>query len=209
MVGKLLGYYNYTVVLTYIGMMIGLQGIIAAMNGDTNAGLICLMLAGVCDMFDGAIASTKKRNADEKCFGIQIDSLSDLICFGVLPGIILCRQTGNHIIVHMIVTLFVLCTLIRLSYFNVDEQNRQRVTEGRREFYYGLPVTTIAVSLPLFFAIADQFGTSRSIVGMMTLITSGILFLVPFKLRKPEKLGKIVLGVCGAVEFCFLLVGMS
>ena len=70
--------------------------------------LICLMLAGVCDMFDGTIASTKKdRTRDERTFGIQIDSLSDIICFGVLPAVwVFLRDTKDisciyrHICIH-------------------------------------------------------------------------------------------------------------
>ena len=45
------------------------------------------MITGLCDTFDGAVASTKDRTASEKRFGVQIDSLCDLIGFGVLPGI--------------------------------------------------------------------------------------------------------------------------
>lgn len=85
---KLIGFYNYTVILTYIGMLIGFMGIMLVLKNNHVWALICLMIAGVCDMFDGTIASTKKdRTKDEKSFGIQIDSLSDLICFGVLPSV--------------------------------------------------------------------------------------------------------------------------
>lgn len=84
----MLGVYNYTVLLTYIGMLTGLTGIGCAMGGRIPWALLCLLLAGLCDMFDGKIASTKKdRTPQEKRFGVQIDSLSDLICFGVLPGV--------------------------------------------------------------------------------------------------------------------------
>ena len=86
---KLLGYYNYTVVLTYIGMLTGFLGVVYAFEENITRAVVCLMIAGVCDMFDGTIASTKKRDSREKCFGIQIDSLSDLICFGVLPASII------------------------------------------------------------------------------------------------------------------------
>lgn len=79
----MLGVYNYTVLLTYIGMLTGLTGIGCAMGGRIPWALLCLLLAGLCDMFDGKIASTKKdRTPQEKRFGVQIDSLSDLICFG-------------------------------------------------------------------------------------------------------------------------------
>ena len=47
------------------------------------------MFSGFCDMFDGIVARTKKdRTDEEKRFGIQLDSLSDIVCFGVLPFVI-------------------------------------------------------------------------------------------------------------------------
>ena len=51
----LLGVYNYTVILTYFGMLVAYTGITLALHGDLNSALLCLMLAGVCDMFDGKI----------------------------------------------------------------------------------------------------------------------------------------------------------
>ena len=84
----MIGIYNYTVVLTYIGMLSGFAGITFAMHDNLHSALICLVIAGVCDMFDGKIASTMDRTQREKRFGIQIDSLSDLISFGVLPAVI-------------------------------------------------------------------------------------------------------------------------
>ena len=84
---KLVGFYNYTVVLTYFGMLMGFTGITLLPEGRVWEALLCLLLAGVCDMFDGAIAATRERSRHEKSFGIQIDSLSDLICSGVLPAL--------------------------------------------------------------------------------------------------------------------------
>ena len=84
----MLGVYNYTVILTYLGMLSGFFGILCLFSGHTEGALLCLLGAGVCDVFDGKVASTKKdRTRSEKRFGIQIDSLSDLVCFGVLPAV--------------------------------------------------------------------------------------------------------------------------
>ena len=90
----MLGIYNYTVILTYFGMLVSFTGLTFAIQGDLRTALTCLMISGVCDMFDGKIASTMERTAREKRFGIQIDSLSDLICFGVLPAVITWRLSG-------------------------------------------------------------------------------------------------------------------
>ena len=83
----LLGYYNYTVVLTYMGMLAAFVGIMMVINRDFPEAIVCLMVSGVCDMFDGMVAATKERDDKEKCFGIQIASLSDLISFGVFPAL--------------------------------------------------------------------------------------------------------------------------
>ena len=201
-----LGYYNYTVVLTYIGMLAGFMGISCVMGGQVFMALICLMVAGVCDMFDGAVASTRERTADEKCFGIQIDSLSDLICFGVLPAVIVLKVGNNHHIAYAISSLYLLCALIRLAYFNVDEQNRQSETSESRELYLGLPVTTIALILPFFWMLADLVPDRKPLIVSLVLFFVAILFIVPFQLKKPKKTGKIIMGVAGIVELIFLIL---
>ena len=83
----LLGYYNYTVVLTYVGMLTAFMGILQVLNRNFSAAVVCLLVSGVCDMFDGKVAATKVRDHNEKCFGIQIDSLSDLVSFGIFPAL--------------------------------------------------------------------------------------------------------------------------
>ena len=62
----MIGFYNYTVILTYIGTIFGLLGILSAFSGNLILAITFLMLTGVCDMFDGKIARTMKRNKDEK-----------------------------------------------------------------------------------------------------------------------------------------------
>ena len=85
----MIGYYNYTGLLTYCALASGATGIFFALRGNAFAAIICLLVAGLFDLFDGKVARTKKdRTQDEKSFGIQIDSLSDVICFGVLPACI-------------------------------------------------------------------------------------------------------------------------
>ena len=59
---KVIGFYNYTVILTYIGMLFAFVGILASIRTDFTTAIICLMFAGICDMFDGLVASTRERN---------------------------------------------------------------------------------------------------------------------------------------------------
>ena len=190
----MLGYYNYTVILTYV----------------SRFAVLCLMASGVCDMFDGAVASTKKRDTYEKHFGIQIDSLSDLICFGVLPALLLyCISPGNGVSL-FIGSIYVLCALIRLAYFNVDELERQNETSSPRTIYLGLPVTLSALILPASFEIGSLLKISSVRVCRVTLICMAAAFLIPFKLKKPKLIGKICVVICGGVELIlFLLAGVD
>ena len=206
---KLCGYYNYTVVLTYLGMLSGFTGILLASERAFRQSMICLMIAGVCDMFDGAIASTMQRNEREKRFGIQIDSLSDLICFGALPAVFVYQICNKNYPAFWTACFYVLCALIRLAYFNVMEEERQRLESGQRTEYIGLPVTASALLLPICFVLGSRMASpflARAIFHLM-LIAAGIAFLLPFHIKKPYLLGKIGIAAAGLAEFTILLAG--
>lgn len=204
----MLGFYNYTVILTYLGMLISFAGMVFALNGNMLAALICLMISGVCDMFDGKIASTKVRTVQEKRFGIQIDSLSDIICFGVLPAIIVYTISCGSLAGACISGVYLLCSLIRLAYFNVDEEERQSRTQAPREHYLGLPITTAALALPALMGLGGLFSLPLNIISPIVLLIIAIAFITPFHLKKPGLVGKILLILCGVAELIILLWGV-
>ncbi len=76
-----IGKYNISVILTYIGVAFAFSGIAAAFGEKFAAAMIFLAAAGICDLFDGVIARKCKRDEAEKEFGVQIDSLADVIGF--------------------------------------------------------------------------------------------------------------------------------
>ncbi|MCR4893535.1 MAG: CDP-alcohol phosphatidyltransferase family protein [Eubacteriales bacterium] len=207
----MLGYYNYTVILTYIGMLIGFAGLIFAHTGSIYSAILCLMGAGVCDMFDGKIASTMKRTREEKLFGIQIDSLSDLICFGVLPSFIVICAFPASALTAAVCMLYTLCALIRLSAFNVNETIRQETQDGERKIYKGLPVTTSALIFPTVYGLVTVLGLEgKSFFTAVTALTA-LCFLTPFRLHKPGNAGKAVLILLGlgALYIIYLAGGLS
>ena len=136
----MIGFYNYTVWLTFFSLVSSSFGILQAVSGHPLRALLFLMLSGVCDMFDGKIARHHPNRSEEaKAFGIQIDSLCDLICFGAFPAIIVnCIVSGpmwshgGHWIVKAGGALFVLCAVIRLAFYNVKEIQRQKETDENR-----------------------------------------------------------------------------
>lgn len=223
---KLLGVYNYTVILTYLGMLFSFAGIhfvFSSVDRSFILALLCLMIAGVMDMFDGKVASTKKNRTDsEKLFGIQIDSMADIISYGVFPSLIVYKlATGDsqYPIEHpmaarfviCICALYLLCALIRLSYFNVDEMERQTKTSDSRHEYRGLPVTSVAVVLPAVFIATYFAGNARPPIeaAAVLLVVMAILFITPFKMIKPGLAGKLVLILIGIIELVLLILGKA
>lgn len=203
---KILGYYDYTVVLTYCGMLFAFCGILSAIEYRYVDSLICLMLAGICDLFDGTIAATKKRTDSEKRFGIQIDSLSDLLSFGVLPAIFVYVLSKGNKFVAVIAALYALCALIRLAFFNVLEEDRQKETEAVREKYLGVPVTTIAILLPALY-IFRLYKLCRRVIYFPILLTIiAIGFLSPIDIKKPKLTGKICMIGLGLIEMVALII---
>ena len=205
----MLGFYNYTVVLTYLGMLFGFTGLTCAAGGRLHTALLCLMAAGVCDMFDGKIASTMQRTLAERRFGIQIDSLSDLICFGVLPAGIVWSMAPERTVTFVVSGLYVLAALIRLAWFNVDEEERQSRCDGPREVYLGLPVTTSALLLPALLALLQLRGRPLAGAGTALLAGMGVAFLTPFRLKKPKLPGKLGMLLCGCGTLVLLLWGVE
>ena len=205
----MIGFWNGSVYLTYAGLIAAVTGIFLAREGRILPAFFCLMFAGVCDMFDGKIARAMKRTGEEKRFGIQIDSLSDLVCFGVLPAVI-CHAVGvPRGIGEAVLALFVLAGLVRLGYFNVTEEQRQQRESGNRKTYRGLPITTSAVALPAAYLLrplcGDRFGWV--LTGFMALL--GLLYVLDLPVPKPGKTGGILLLCLGAgiaAAFVYLAV---
>lgn len=181
----MIGYYDYTVVLTYANAIFGVMAIYSTLNNNIGLGIMLLVLAGICDLFDGAVANTKKnRSRAETNFGVQIDSLADLISFCVYPTV-LGYALGNKDFFSMIIfSLFILAGLIRLSYFNVTEMARKEQCQSCRCHYEGLPVTSVAFIIPLIYMVSMVF--NPFILGAYLIILSGIgfLFVSRIKIKK-------------------------
>lgn len=154
----MLGFYNYSVILTYFSLISGCVGIFLSAGGNTGGAVVCLMLSGFFDLFDGKVASTCKRSDDAKKFGIQIDSLADLVCFGVLPVMIGYSMGMTEYYWYPLMAVYVLAALIRLAYFNVMEEKRQKQTSETRKCYNGMPVTTVAILIPIMYFVFKLIG---------------------------------------------------
>lgn len=225
----MIGFYDYTVILTYLSLLSSTVGIVVALSagGHPYFGCFFLLLSGFCDAFDGKVARTKKqRTAAEKAFGIQIDSLSDLVAFGVLPtciGTALIRTSPmiqaafsdpsapwqvhlGRFVLHAVLVLYTLAAMIRLAYFNVTEEERQQTETGARTHYLGLPVTSAALIFPLVLLLQFLTRADITLAYMGAALLTGLLFLIPFRVRKPGLRGILIMVGIGALEFLLLLL---
>lgn len=205
----MIGFYDYTVVVTYISLISSIMGMFFAIDGKLPLAVFCLAFSELCDMFDGKIARTKKnRTDDEKAFGIQIDSLCDVVCFGIFP-IILGYQLGMcKIYSLMILAFYGVAGVIRLAYFNVMEEKRQSETSENRKYYQGLPITSMSVIMPLLFMVSVFFPGFRYFLGCLhfAMLLVGFLFILNFRFRKPTNRELVILVAVVAVAVLFILL---
>lgn len=185
---RFIGYYDYTVLLTYTSLLSAITGMYYSVHGDFFHAVFFLMLSGLCDAFDGTVARTKKgRTPGEKAFGIQLDSLCDVISFGLAPASFCFFVGVDGIPGRLILFFYCLCAVIRLAYFNVLEAERQQTEEGANKFYRGLPVTSISIILPLC-CLLQYFLPQEHFVLLLHLlmVAVGFLFILDFPVKKPD-----------------------
>ena len=185
---RLIGFYDYTVILTFLSLVSSVFGMTQAIHGDYKIAIFCLAFSGLCDAFDGRVARTKKnRTEDEKNFGIQLDSLCDVVCFGVFPAMICYLLGVRGVLGLLLVFFYCICAVIRLAFFNVLEAKRQKTEGGSNKVYRGLPVTSISFILPMAFWIQFLIPDRAFLFVLHVLLALvGFLFILDFPLKKPS-----------------------
>ena len=189
-----IGKYNKSLILTYIGAACAVVGMHFALIHNLKYAMICIVLAGVCDLFDGKVARMCKRTEEEKLFGIEIDSLADMVGFVVFPVVIgysLGLTEWYYILGYV---LLVLAGITRLGFFNISVSDTNRDTPIKK--YSGLPVTSTSFIVPLLYVISILFKNIEfaTMYPYMTYIVA-FLFVLNFKLPKPKGKAYIVIAI--------------
>lgn len=199
---NLLGVYDYTVWLTYFGLFISIVGIMEGLRGRQTKAIFCLAISGLCDAFDGRIARKKTdRTEDEKAFGIQIDSLCDIVCFGVFPSVICFTLGVNGTAGMFVIAWYCICGVIRLAQFNVTAQGRSGETEEKL-CYRGLPITSASVVLPVMCLVGTRIPAGIFVLLLHFILAAmGLLFVLdmPFPTLKRKGLAFFAAIVAAAL----------
>ena len=197
---KFIGCFNKSVILTYIGMTLVTIGTFNLLqNGMLDISVICLILAGICDLFDGVIARKCKRNETQKKFGIQLDSLVDVVSFVIYPCILLYYMWNTNSFLFIIIAVFyIICGITRLAWFNIH-------SDDFKDHFQGLPVTYSALIIPIFYLIFRKTNLMNIVAPIIYCIV-GILFILDFKMNKPRGKWYIIFGILAILTIALILL---
>jgi CDP-diacylglycerol--serine O-phosphatidyltransferase len=186
--------------LTYAGVSAAALGIAFTKGPETRfwagAGIA---LAVACDLFDGRFARLFTRTDEEKKFGVEIDSLADVISFGLAPAVCLFRAApaapaAMQAMLLAAGTFYLLCIMTRLAHFNIFQAG----TGG----FIGLPSNLPA----LFFAVVLFWSPSPLLMSALLVIAGGAT-VAGFPIPRPNRvvlytLLAICIVVAGLHVFC-------
>ena len=192
-----IGVYNLANCVTMLGIAAAVVGISFA--GNPRVAMLMLILSGVCDMFDGRVARMFPRTDLEKKYGIQLDSFADTVSFVIFPAVFLIAQ-GRTVWTILIAILYVFAGVTRLCWFDIT-------TDGHTEYFSGMPVTMIALFLPMWYAVAAlAHFTVPPLAVALSLLVMAVLFVANIRVKKPGGTGTIVLAVIGLAMLLVLLL---
>ena len=202
----MIGKWNKSVIATYVGMLLAVASIFLLMSGFYKAAMMCFMGAGICDLFDGTIARMCKRSEEEKNFGIQLDSLVDVVSFIVLPVVLIVKLAGLTWYAAVAAVLYSVFGIARLAYFNVcQEENEDK--DSPIKYYTGMPVTYAALVFPLVYLLHLYFNTEVTALFMcIAMEIMALLFILKIKFIKPGKKGYIFLMLLAIALFAVYII---
>ena len=193
---KVIGIYRKCDFLTLLGGVFALTGIIFCVNSKTLFAVFCLLFSSFCDGFDGVLARKGKNTIEESTYGVELDSLCDVISFGVLPMMIVLSLVPFNFYTCVASVFFGLCGVIRLAYFNMLAITKK--SDGKS--FIGFPLIISAIIFPFAFFMLELFDLNIGyIIYPILLVICGILFIIPVKIKKPDTKKKILFSIIGII----------
>ena len=166
--------------LTLIGVCIGLTSIRFALDERYEFAIIAIIIAAVIDGLDGRIARLIKGTSK---VGKELDSLTDMISFGVAPAFIMYFWKLNELgrFGWLVCLIYVICVALRLARFNVNTGGEP---SWRDNFFEGVPSPAggILVLIPLIFSMSsiELFKIDYAIIVPIFFIITSFLLISKF-----------------------------
>lgn len=172
---------------------------------------MAVFFAGFFDMFDGRVARLTKTQSE---FGMEFDSLADVISFGVAPAVIVYRWALWSIgpIGMFVVICYAACGAIRLARFNVLARRPQ---EESGNFFVGLPIpiaaNMIVALIVAHFRLFEGLPVTRHILVIALVLVLAFLMVssVPFWTFKNVKFGRRTIYIFFALALALFIAGLK
>ena len=174
--------------LTLIGVCIGLSSIKFALDSKFELSIIAIIVAAVFDGLDGRIARLIKGTSK---VGKELDSLTDVISFGVAPAFIMYFWLLNNLgkFGWLLCLIYVVCVTLRLARFNISSNSEP---SWRDNFFEGVPSPAggILVLMPLIFSLSelDVFNINNNLIVPIFFITTSFLLISKFPTYSLKKI---------------------
>jgi CDP-diacylglycerol---serine O-phosphatidyltransferase len=193
------GIYILPNLITAGSLFSGFYSMVATLNGNYSTAAIWIFIAAICDGLDGKVARMTNTTSQ---FGVEFDSLADLVAFGVTPGLMMyawaLKPFGR--LGWLAAFLFVVCGALRLARFNVQVAT----VESKR--FVGLPIPAAASMVASTVLLFNHFGWPSSykrlaIIGLIYLLAFLMVSSVKYysfkdpELIKRQPFGFLVLAV--------------
>lgn len=173
------GIYLLPNLFTIGAMFAGFYAIIAAMRGRYEAAAIAIFVASIMDGLDGRIARLLHAQSE---FGVQLDSLSDMVCFGITPALVM--YTWSLAVMGkpgwLAAFIYAACTALRLARFNVQAKKVDK------RYFQGLPTPVAAqliASIVWVCSVYNLAGESIALPMMVLAILLGLLKVSTIRYR--------------------------
>lgn len=203
----MIGVFDYTSLFTFLGTLCGVGSIYFTLTGNLNFGIFLLLISGFFDSMDGFVARSKKNRTDfEKKYGVQLDSLSDVICFGVAPMILAVSICSSHIYLQILSSFYLLTAISRLAWFNVEEEMRSKKEAGRRKSYTGLCVTPSSIIFPSIYLLKDVFQSIFPYVYFAVLMIVAFLQISKIQVPHLQWKGQLACTIYGIMILILLII---
>ena len=127
--------------VTLSGLCFGITSMRFALEGQYQASLICILIASVCDLLDGMMASLLQAHSE---LGAQLDSLADFVNFGIAPSLLIYMSlmSDMSLINWLSLLLFIIFCCLRLALFNI---NNSDLMSKQNNFFKGVPTPAGAI----------------------------------------------------------------
>ena len=175
-------------ILTLVGVCIGLSSIKFALDARYELAIIAVVFAAMIDGLDGRIARLIKGTSK---VGKELDSLTDVISFGVAPAFIMYFWSLNNLgkFGWLLCLVYVVCVALRLARFNV---NSNEEPSWRDNFFEGIPSPAggILVLMPLIYSLSgfEIFKMNFEIIVPVLFVTVSFLLISKFPTYSLKKI---------------------